>query len=57
MIDIDLVTGCIWARLEMASSESDLDEFFDAKDSLMSPTLSQSEKDNTVVHRFVYLFN
>jgi len=41
----------------MASSESDLDEFFDAKDSLMSPTLSQSEKDNTVVHRFVYLFN
>jgi len=39
----------------MSSSESDADEFFDAKDNLMSPTLSPSEKDNTFFHRFVYL--
>jgi len=37
----------------MSSSDSGPDEFFDAKDSLMSPTLSPTEKGSTVVHRFV----
>ena len=37
----------------MSSSGSDSDEFFDAKDSWMSPAHSVANKRNTLVHRFV----
>jgi len=41
-------------RLEMSSGTgSDSDEFFDAKESWMSPPPSQTRKDDTLVHRFV----
>jgi len=42
--------------VEMSSSDSDSDEFFDAKESWMSPTASPREKDNAAVHRCALIF-
>jgi len=39
--------------LGMAAPDSDSDEFFDAKDNWMSPTVSVREQHNTSVHTFV----
>jgi len=38
----------------MSSSDSELDEFFDAKESLMSPTLLVSGRHNALAQRFVF---